>query len=645
MIYGGVNAQPNVCINPPIGYEVGGDFDITIKKGGIFVVDNYLCLPEKLSDGEIGIIDKSTLNPASIRYIFGVDNSTVIPSSIPLNTNKVISGQSAGQYWIMQLGEDNGVKKINCKKIQVDVSERPLLELSNCNYQTLDLNITINNPVSYYSINWNDGLPIENVKYKNTEVKVPHFYKQPFPEFIEVTGVYENTTLNKTCNSQVIKIATPPSFYIKSVETQDFGSQLSAIFGVQNPQSVNLDIWASEDNGIIYSKKLSSSSGFFLVGGLPKKDLCFKAKYYHSGRCYTESPPVCIISPKADNSNYGQIDLEWNNTGNNTSFDLTRTGGTPRKVTNLTTTSYSDKILDCNGNYLYQITGKYKDINGNETEVISHYVRSNANFNTNLLPKQALVATILSDGRPQLDILDNTGNVKYIIYRAVDNQPFIKIDETPNGQFIDAGNANLRQYCYYVNYIDACNNISPNSPTVCTVLLENSGNVLNWNSPINSPQATITYEIVRLNQIQSLSVQVENSYSILLPQNQPTQFQVIATVIFSIGGKVYQAITTSNILTLDFVSNIYLPHAFSPNGDGINDTFGVKTDATLIKDFKIAIFNQWGNVIFESEDVNFTWHGDTNETPMSIGTYPLTLSYKDIYDVEHHHTGKIVLLR
>lgn len=645
LLVSNIEAQPNICLNPPTGYQKGGDFDITVERGGQITADNYLCLPEKVAVGRIGVIDKSSFSNSSIKYIFGVDNATSIPSSIPLITSRNVDGQSAGEFWIMQIGEENGQKKLNCKKLQIDVSERPLLELSNCNQETFTLNITANNPVSYYSINWNDGLTPEKAIYQNTEVKVPHSYQQPVPEFIEVTGVYENTALNRTCNSVVVQIATPSPFHIKSIETQDFGNQLIAILGVQNPESINLDICISEDNGIVYTKKISSKSGFFLIGGLPKKELCFKAKYSHSSRCYLESPPVCIINPKANNSNYGQIDLEWNSIDGNATYEVIRTGGTPMKASNLSETSYTDNKLDCNGNYLYKIIGTYKDINGNDTEVISHYVKSNANFSPNLLPKQALVATIMSDGRPQLNILDSTGSVQYIIYRSIDNQPFSKIDETRNNQFIDVGNANLNQYCYYVNYIDVCNNISPSSPIACTILLGNNVNELNWNSPTDSPQSSVIYEIVSLNPTQLLSVQTENTFTITNAQNQREQYQVIATITYDIDGKIYEATSVSNPWYVDFTNQVYFPNAFTPNGDGLNDVFEVMGDPTLINEFKMFIYNKWGKLIFESNDMFLGWSGITDGYLNEIGIYTVKLEYKDVFGLERTKIGQVSLIR
>jgi len=640
-------AQPNVCITPPNGYIVGGDFDITVVRDNNVIVDNYLCLPEKVAVNQIGVIDKSTLLTSSVRYIFGVDNATVVQTSIPLSKSRDVDGQSAGEFWVMQFGEENGVKKLNCKKLQIDVSDSPKLQLdmSSCNTQILTLNISSENPVSHFAINWNDGKPIEKVNYQNTPLQVSHTFSQPAPDLIEVTGVYLNNTLNRTCNSKAIPITTPPFFYIKALETYYLGNNLNALMSIQNSRSTILDLYMSEDNGSTYAKKASLSSTIFQLNNLPQKKLCFKLKSLF-GSCLYESDAVCMINLQDDNTKSGQIDLQWNSVGRNTSYEIERTGGVPIRISNLTNTMFSDKKLDCNGNYYYHVNATYKDNNDNFTKVISNPVQRNANFSSNPLPKQSLVATILDDGRPQLNIEDATDNVTYMIYRSTDGGLFNKIDETQDSKFIDTGNANLNQYCYYVKYIDACNNSSLESPTVCTIFLKNDGEKLNWNKPIESQQVkNISYEIIQLNPMQVLSSQPENNFTITDIPSQKVQYQIKATITIETNGKTYTLTTISNPIVIDFKTNIYLPTAFSPNGDSLNDLLVAKGDSDAVKDFKMLIFNQWGETIFESNDFKIGWDGTLNTEKVQNGFYIVIISYKDVFKQFQRKTESVLLLR
>jgi gliding motility-associated-like protein len=53
-------------------------------------------------------------------------------------------------------------------------------------------------------------------------------------------------------------------------------------------------------------------------------------------------------------------------------------------------------------------------------------------------------------------------------------------------------------------------------------------------------------------------------------------------------------------------SSIFLPSAFSPNGDGNNDEYIVYADVEAIE---LMIFNRWGEKVFETKDINQSWDG------------------------------------
>ncbi|HTB07552.1 MAG TPA: gliding motility-associated C-terminal domain-containing protein [Bacteroidia bacterium] len=64
---------------------------------------------------------------------------------------------------------------------------------------------------------------------------------------------------------------------------------------------------------------------------------------------------------------------------------------------------------------------------------------------------------------------------------------------------------------------------------------------------------------------------------------------------------------------------LFVPDAFSPNGDGKNDYLYVHGDCVKTMDFKI--FDRWGNMIFESTDKNIPWNGTFKGEPMNTGTF------------------------
>ena len=70
--------------------------------------------------------------------------------------------------------------------------------------------------------------------------------------------------------------------------------------------------------------------------------------------------------------------------------------------------------------------------------------------------------------------------------------------------------------------------------------------------------------------------------------------------------------------------SIYIPNSFTPNGDGMNDTFGAYGEA--VKDFKMQVFNRWGQVIFESNNFSSRWDGTFDGTKAPQGSYVYRVS-------------------
>jgi gliding motility-associated-like protein len=70
-----------------------------------------------------------------------------------------------------------------------------------------------------------------------------------------------------------------------------------------------------------------------------------------------------------------------------------------------------------------------------------------------------------------------------------------------------------------------------------------------------------------------------------------------------------------------------VPNAFSPNGDGKNDEFGIISLGTL-PFFELTIFNKWGQMIFKTNNQNEKWDGSFNGEKVAIGTYIWKADYQ-----------------
>ena len=89
---------------------------------------------------------------------------------------------------------------------------------------------------------------------------------------------------------------------------------------------------------------------------------------------------------------------------------------------------------------------------------------------------------------------------------------------------------------------------------------------------------------------------------------------------------------------------IFVPNAFTPNGDGKNEIFFAT--AVGIKDFSLKIFNRWGEVMFETNDPSEGWNGMHPSGKEAVqGVYTWTVFAKGENDKLIEKRGKLSLLR
>lgn len=77
------------------------------------------------------------------------------------------------------------------------------------------------------------------------------------------------------------------------------------------------------------------------------------------------------------------------------------------------------------------------------------------------------------------------------------------------------------------------------------------------------------------------------------------------------------------------VTSWFMPNAFTPNGDGTNDEFGGKGFLYGATNFKMSIWNRWGELVFETTDPNERWNGRKRNTEglSPEGVYIYTVSF------------------
>ena len=69
----------------------------------------------------------------------------------------------------------------------------------------------------------------------------------------------------------------------------------------------------------------------------------------------------------------------------------------------------------------------------------------------------------------------------------------------------------------------------------------------------------------------------------------------------------------------DECGNLFVPNAFSPNGDEVNDILYVSNDC--IKEIVFRIYDRWGRKVFESTDIKQGWDGRFESRKMNSAVF------------------------
>lgn len=105
------------------------------------------------------------------------------------------------------------------------------------------------------------------------------------------------------------------------------------------------------------------------------------------------------------------------------------------------------------------------------------------------------------------------------------------------------------------------------------------------------------------------------------------------------------AINTFNITEKECVCQLVFPTAFSPNGDGNNDSWRAIYLCPLTK-FQLHVYNRWGEMVFSSNDVNERWDGTYKGASQPSESYVYFCQYTDPYTREQISlSGNLTLLR
>lgn len=91
---------------------------------------------------------------------------------------------------------------------------------------------------------------------------------------------------------------------------------------------------------------------------------------------------------------------------------------------------------------------------------------------------------------------------------------------------------------------------------------------------------------------------------------------------------------------------LYAPNTFTPDGDEFNGSWRIHIVGIDVQDFELQVRNRWGELIWESHDIDASWDGTYNNMPVPQGTYSWFIRAKDLVtDAPYLFKGHVMILK
>jgi gliding motility-associated-like protein len=91
---------------------------------------------------------------------------------------------------------------------------------------------------------------------------------------------------------------------------------------------------------------------------------------------------------------------------------------------------------------------------------------------------------------------------------------------------------------------------------------------------------------------------------------------------------------------------LFIPSAFTPNGDNMNSLFRLKINPSCVKEMSLKVYDRWGEVVFQTESPTGSWDGKFKEKDLDTDVYVYTLEIKLNSETESKkYSGNVTLIK
>ncbi|QMW00655.1 T9SS type B sorting domain-containing protein [Spirosoma foliorum] len=626
----------NACINPLFP----GNFSLTKDK---------VCVgtPVEVKTGP---------NIINVGYNFQYDGKSPL-GQVTFASSTTATYAQPGSYTIIQYGSGGG-GTVLCKEVTVLPVDQVKFAAKSCSGRRAMIVPDASTLGQYdqYEVYWGDG--VRELKTRaQMALELSHTYTNAGTYTLTVQGIYNAPA---SCRST---LTTAPPITVAANAAQPTITALKTT----SDNSIDITYMAGAGSSVQLFQKINGTyaatgqtgtgGGSFTVQTDAKQVQCFQVQTQDAcNSTPLKSDEVCslVIDVKAANK---QNNLSWQpyagTISGATQFRSYRIykGSLPAGVvTNQATSSYSDNSnIACGVQYCYSIEAT---IAGTAQTIVTSAPVCVLGINGELPGDLGSTVVSIENNHPHLVVsLPTTGassSYTLVVSRASEgSNTYTPVGTIANkNAFTDeTADASTGSYCYQITYLTNCGVASAPSAPVCSVYLTSkSPTGIDWTaeSPF-TPEKIGNYIIEVIDSVNNTRREITNigvnTHYDLSATDLDIQSQKYRIIAVSDNG----AVSYSNFYTFRREAKIWVPDAFTPNNDTQNDTFVIR--GTYFDQFRMSIFDRWGEVIYSTTDKTQGWDGKVKGQDAATGQYMYHIEVIDLTGVKTVRTGAVLLVR
>jgi gliding motility-associated-like protein len=552
----------------------------------------------------------------------------------------------AGVYAIRGVfGSGGGAQSIDCLGfIEIVEDKAPDIKVLNC--QNRKLAIIVDSFDEYEDILVDFGDNTSSI-LNSTQTQIVHTYSSENNFTITAKGRFSDGYTNCTASTFTIKAQNSIQHF--DFQELSINSNTNVTLNIlDNPNIFSFLMERTDEEGFKEITKVGNGITTIL---LEDRDLKNNIYYYQ-----VQTPSVCGSQPVSriistvylkGESLAKENHLEWQRYWGDDfeKYIIYRDGAVYQEISNKETTEFYDVSpnIKCQETYQYQVvvqlTTNAKVKSNLSTIITSSTITPNPPFE---------VISSVEDGKIKLSWKSLFPDREQIVLEKIVENQLRETKTLSDNTWIDSNvNPSDTSYCYQISIKDDCNNFSSKVKT-CPILLtgikEEFENQLSWTSYEGfGNQVVYTLEVLEEDYSlrEEISLSREKNTFTHPKSDLPTALTIYRIKVRHLSNE--NLISYSNEVIIEESISILIPEAFTPNGDGLNDTFQVTVKA--LKSFKIEIFDRWGHLVFASENTLTQWDGTIQGNDAPLGVYVFIVSGADNKGKKLQQKGSFLLMR